>query len=155
MCHFSGRWGKLQNSVQLQWHPRHLSSPNYPVMISSFKNRVYFESWALTELPGADRDDDTWHQNPCCGVSVRGWESQQIDKTCSFWDQVSTWAKRSWEKSIKTLSGEAILMKSLFLLQAEMTQDVRAWSFLKKLLPTYSENLGRKRREWRTMCPWA
>ena len=46
-------------------------------------------------------------------------------------------------------------LKSLFLLQAEMTQNVRAWSFLKKLLPTYSENLGTKRREWRTMCPWA
>ena len=82
MCHFLGLWGKLQNSVQLQWHPRHLSSPNYPVMISSFKNRVYFESWALTELPGADRDDDTWRRNPWFGVSVRGWESQQIDKTC-------------------------------------------------------------------------
>ena len=44
-------------------------------------------------------------------------------------------------------------MMILFLLQAEMTQNVRGWSFLKKLLSTYSENLERKRREWRPMCP--
>lgn len=71
----------------------------------------------------------------------------------AFRGQVSTWAKRSWKKSIKTLSGGAVLMMILFLLQAEMTQNVRGWSFLKKLLSTYSENLERKRREWRPMCP--
>lgn len=37
----------------MEWHLRLFSSPNYTLIISSFKDRVYFEDVALTEHPGA------------------------------------------------------------------------------------------------------
>lgn len=74
MYHFLDHWGKLQNSVQLEWHLRLFSSPNYTVMISSFKNRVYFEDSAFTEHPGAKTEMMTRGIGTRdFGISDKGW----------------------------------------------------------------------------------
>ena len=52
-------------------------------MISSFKNRVYFEDSALTEHPGAKTEMMTRGIGTrAFGISDKDWKSQYIDITC-------------------------------------------------------------------------
>lgn len=51
------RWlGKTSECYSIGMTSQLFSSPNYTVMIFSFKYRVYFEDSALTEHPGAETE---------------------------------------------------------------------------------------------------